>query len=99
MIEENDGYGEGVSEQLDEIEKDPDRRLLWEAIVDAVNLVFDEPHSARANEILMRTSFGDDVRGIPLRVPSEDANYSVLWGFDETGEPVIVYVGPWPPLS
>lgn len=101
MHEQEDEYGEGVAEQLDEIEKDPSRRPLWEAIVDAINVIFDTPHSARATEVMMRTSFGDDIYRVPLWVPREPENYSILWDFghEEDGEPVILYVGPWPPLS
>jgi hypothetical protein len=94
-----DEYGEGVNEQLDAIEFDDSRRPLWEAIVDAINEILDHPESARSKEHLIITSTGGLVWRVPLRVPSERNDHSVLWGYSKEGLPVIAYVGPWPPLS
>lgn len=96
---EDEEYGEGVPEQLDKIEFDPARRPLWEAVVDAINEIFDHPESARSREHLIKTTAGLDVFRVPLRVRSEPENNSVLWGYNERGNPTILNVGPWPPIS
>jgi hypothetical protein len=98
-LEKDEEYGEGVAEQLDEIEFDPARRPLWEAVVDGINDIFDHPESARSREHLIKTTAGKVVFRVPLRVPSELHNYSVLWGYNEKSKPMILNVGPWPPLS
>lgn len=94
-----DEYGDGVIEALEKIRLDDSRRPLWTAIVEAINEIFDNPESARSKEHLMITSHGAEIWRVSLWVPSERDDHSVLWGFSEEDLPIILYVGPWPPLS
>lgn len=91
-------YGEGVAEQLDAIEFDDSRRPLWNAICDALDTIFDKPDSIDARKRRLDTRNGVTAWLVPLRDTREDQNWAVLWSEVEEG-PLIVYVGPWPPIS
>lgn len=91
-------YGEGVGEQLDAIEFDDSRRSLWNSICAVINTIFDKPDSIEVRKRRVDTQTGIITWLVPLRSTGEDEDWAVMWTETAQG-PMIVYVGPWPPIS
>ncbi len=90
-------YGEGVDEQLDLVEFDDSRRSLWNAICATLDVILDKPESREARKHSMRIADGYAWR-VPVVEPRETENWSIIW-YPDGEEVVILYVGPWPPIS
>lgn len=89
-------YRPQVVQILDEIEEDPDRRPLWNAICDAIDLVCDRPTSEDAKREAVRHVFDiDAVWQVPIRCYIEDENWVMLW-YPDGKDAVILYIGPRP---
>jgi hypothetical protein len=87
-------YGEHVVPVLDQIEKDPTRRALWNAICDVIDLVCDHPDSAEARRERLIIGKSDVVVWqVPIRCRVEDEDWVLLWSQD-SDEAVISYIGP-----
>jgi hypothetical protein len=85
-------YGPYVLPVLDKIEHDADRRPLWDAICDAIDLVCDRPESAEARREAIRLPSGATVWQVPIRCHLEDDDWVLLW--QQNGDnAVISYVG------
>ena len=89
-------YGEGVPEQLDRVEHDTGRRALWNAIVDAIDLVCERPDSAEAHRYALSFSGDRKAWRVPVRCRVEDEDWVLVW-FPDPPDAVILYVGRWPP--
>jgi hypothetical protein len=85
-------FSELADRQLREVEGHPDRRALWNAICDVVDLICDHPDSALARRELIHLPSGAHIWQIPIRCPVEDDNWVLLWHQDG-GDAVIHYVG------
>jgi hypothetical protein len=85
-------YGEHVIPVLDGIESDPDRRALWNAICDVIDLICDRPDSAEARREAIRIPSGVTVWQVPIRWPVEDDDWVLLW-YPDDKDAVIAYVG------
>ena len=85
-------YAPKVIAQLDQIEQDPTRVRLWNAICDAVDLICDQPESGEARQHVWRRRDGGLVWQIPLRDTGDD-DWAILW-FPNGDDANIVYIGP-----
>jgi hypothetical protein len=85
-------FGEHVVLALDKIETDPDRRALWNAICDAIDLVCDHPDSAEARREAIRLDSGTTLWQVPIHCYLEDDDWVLLWCPDG-GDAVIFYIG------
>jgi hypothetical protein len=88
-------YSERAEQFLDEIEKDPDRRPLWDAVCDAIDLVCDQPGSKQARRESIRHVFDRTVWEVAIRCPAEDDNHVLIW-YPDGANAVILYIGPRP---
>lgn len=95
MIEPS--YGEGVDEQLDAVEFDDSRRSLWNAICATLDVILEKPDTSEARKHSLRIADGYAWR-VPVIQSQETENWSIIW-FRDGDEAVILYVGPWPPIS
>lgn len=91
-------YGEGVDPVLDGIETDDKRTALWNKIVEAINLVCDQPDEPEARRFGIHHPGGYTIWRVPIRVSSEDQDWCLLWRPDGP-DALILYVGQWPPAS
>ena len=89
-------YGEGVDEDLDLIENDESKSALWNAVINTLQFICDNPTSAQARRNAIRYPSGRTAWRVPIRCPSEDENWSTVW-YQDDGEAVFTYVGVWPP--
>lgn len=90
-------YGDGVDLVLDKLENDVERRALWDAVADAIDLICDYPDGAQARRYSMRLQSGKIVWRVPVRVGSENDDWCVIWSPD--GEDAVIrYIGLWPLL-
>ena len=85
-------YEEQVTKVLDEIEHDPSREALWNAICDALHLVCLNPGSAEAHREEIRT-LTNPMWQVPIRCRTEDDDWVLLWR-PEGADAHIYYVGP-----
>jgi hypothetical protein len=85
-------YEERAAATLDQIEHDPSRRALWNAICDAIDLVCDHPDSAEARREAIRT-LSQPVWQVPIRCRVEDDDW-VMWWRPVKSEAHIYYIGP-----
>lgn len=85
-------YGKHAAVVLDQVEHDPGRRALWDAICDAIDLVCDHPDSAEARREALRLPSGATVWQVPIRCRLEDDDWVLLWAPDGD-DAVITYVG------
>jgi hypothetical protein len=86
-------YGELAERTLDAIEHDKERRPLWNAILDAIDLVCDHPESAQA--MRERIEFPEREFGVwqvAIHCRDEDEDW-VLWWHRERNTAVIPYIG------
>jgi len=86
-------YSPEASKQLDRLEDDPNEGALWDAVVDAIDLICDAPTSAEARRDALRTPNGQTVWKVPVRyyIPEED--WVVLWQ-PRGDDALIAYIGP-----
>ena len=84
-------YSLAVDKILSEIESDPTRVELWNAICDAIDLVCDHPGSREARRGVLRDLDGQPVWVVPVRTRTED--WVLLWR-PEGDLIAIAYLGP-----
>jgi hypothetical protein len=85
-------YGDHVVLALDKIEHDPDRRALWNAICDAIDLICEQPDSAAARREALRLPSGLTVWQVPIHCYLEDDDWVMLW-HPEGSDAVVSYIG------
>jgi hypothetical protein len=68
-----------AGEVLDELEKDVSYAGLVAAIWDALDLIAENPGSARARHRALRTAGGHPVWLVPVRGQYDDERWVVLW--------------------
>jgi hypothetical protein len=89
-------YDQLAAATLDKLEHDPSRRVLWDAICDAIDLVCDHPDSAEARRQALSLPSGERVWLVPIDSRREDENWALLWR--RVGDDAAIHsVGPWPP--
>lgn len=88
-------YTKVVNQTLDDVERDDNRRPLWNALARTLNLICDDPDSKRARHKEIVTSHGEHLWLVPVRVEAEDHDWGILWKPDGP-DARFVYVGPWP---
>ena len=71
-------YAPHVLNAVKQIEEDPARGALWDAICDVIELICDHPDSAEARREQVRTAQGV-LRQVPVRCYVEDDDWVVLW--------------------
>ena len=86
-------YSPDASKQLDRLEDDPSQGALWEAVVDAIDLICDAPTSAEARRGALRTPNGQTVWKVPVRCHIPDEDWVVLWQ-PRDKDALIAYIGP-----
>ena len=84
-------YTPETAKVLDEIETDPTRVDLWNAICDAIDLVCDQPGSAGARRNALRDLAGRLLWAVPVR--TRTADWLLLWR-PVDDEVLIAYLGP-----
>lgn len=87
-------YTEQAETVLDRIEKDLERDRLWDAICDVLHMICEHPESSDARRERVRVLRGQGlvVWKVPVRAPTEAADWVVLW-YRDGGNAVILYVG------
>lgn len=85
-------YSRQASEALDKLESAASD-ALWNALCDAIDLIFDHPGSAEARREGLRTEGGRSVWRIRVRAAGEADDWFILWQEDKAGSPVIAYIG------
>lgn len=86
-------YSPEASKQLDRLEDDPSQGRLWDAVVDAIDVICDTPTSAAARREALRTTAGHTVWKVPVRSYIEDEDWVVLWQ-PRGDDALIAYIGP-----
>lgn len=90
----NPEYGELADSALDQIEHEPARRDLWNAICDAIDLICDHPGSMEARVEQVRIYSTKLVLWqVPVRCRTEDEDWVIMWRQDGDVA-VIPYIGP-----
>lgn len=89
-------YQPGVDAELDIIEGDPERQVLWISIVKTLTMICDQPDGSDARRFAIRHPNGETIWRVPVPSGQEKENYSILWHRDGD-DAVIHYVGVWPP--
>lgn len=94
----NPSYGPGVEDQLDEVEDDAERSVLWRSVTDTLYSICEQPDLPKNRRYALTTPSGQMIWRVPIPSGQETENYSVLWAEDEKeNEAVFLYVGVWPP--
>ncbi len=86
-------YSPDVAKILDQIDDDPTRTALWNAICDAIDLICDHSGSAQARRHALRTTAGNTLWSVPVRYWAEDNDWVVLWR-PRGDHALIAYIGP-----
>ena len=86
-------YSPQASKMLDLVEADVERVDLWNAIVDALDLICDAPASAAARRDALRTPAGHTIWKVTVRYRGDDDDWVVLWQRRDD-EALIAYIGP-----
>lgn len=90
-------YTASVERALDQLEADDAATELWNAIVNKLRVICDNPESAEATEKQVRSTRGEMFWLVTIRVPSEKDDWGIFWA-PVGDEAVFTYIGPWPPL-
>lgn len=87
-----DSYSRDAAEALDRAQVSASE-LLWEALCDVLDLIFEQPDSAEARRQQLRHA---DRILWKVDVRNDDLLYCVLWHSTSAG-PKIAWVKLWPP--
>lgn len=86
-------YSPQASKMLDLVEVDPERVDLWNAIIDAIDLICDAPTSAATRRDALRTPTGHTIWKVTVGYRGDNDDWVVLWQ-PRDGEALIAYIGP-----
>jgi hypothetical protein len=78
---------------LDELESDPSKDKLVDAIWDVLELIAEQPGSAQARHRVLRTVAGHSVWLVPVRGHYGEEVWVVLWQ-PRDDDALIAYIGP-----
>lgn len=78
---------------LDELEKDPAKDRLVDAIWDIIELITEQPGSALARRRALRSVKGHSLWLVPVSVRHDDNLWVVLW-HPRGDDALIAYIGP-----
>jgi hypothetical protein len=78
---------------LAELEQDPSKNTLVDAIWDVLDLIIEKPGSAQARYRALRTAAGHSVWLVPVHGLYEDDAWVVLWQ-PRNEDALIAYIGP-----
>lgn len=86
-------YSPQAAAAFDSLENDAGAAVLFTAVLDAVDLICDQPGSAAARRESLRTASGATVWRVPVRVAREAEDWCVLWIQDDGGRALIAFIG------
>jgi hypothetical protein len=84
-------YSPQAASVLGKLEGNAVNRPLWNAVCDALDIILDDPGSAAARRVSLRTAAGTTVWKVPARSIDD---WVVLWFPGENDEIFVAYVGP-----
>jgi hypothetical protein len=84
-------YSPQAASVLDKLEGNAVNRPLWNAVCDALDIILDDPGSAAARRVSLRTAAGTTVWKVPVRSVDD---WVVLWFPGENDEIFVAYIGP-----
>lgn len=91
---QDDGYSIEAAAQLDEL-RGIASDVRWRALKTLLSEIFDNPDDARLLSQPLHGARGQSVWKVNFPVPGEEP-ITVMWRFD-SGEPLVVWMGVWPP--